>query len=225
MNAWQSLTNCRHLYVGTSRGPRLSFPAEPEGQLRGLIRRYIEEATAQEWPMMARRTATLRAAPRSLTEALQLTLALTPNSEGQKTAQREIVAALENAFDARRQRILISQSQVNLVKWSCLIAQAVCALLLIAMVHSDNRLAATITMGVFATGMAASVLLIVSHDRPFTGEISIGPDPLLQVMPEAEASQQGMIRHPVDNHDAFCPTGHFRSADDAISRAAIRARV
>jgi Protein of unknown function (DUF4239) len=164
-----------------------SFPAEPEVQLRGLIRRYIEEATAQEWPMMARRTATLRAAPRSLTEALQLTLALTPNSEGQKTAQREIVAALENAFDARRQRILISQSQVNLVKWSCLIAQAVCALLAIAMVHSDNRLAATITLGVFATGVAASVLLIVSHDRPFTGEISVRPDPLLQVMPEAEA--------------------------------------
>src|SRR6476660_4137003 len=26
-----------------------SFPAEPEGQLRGLIRRYIEEATTQEW--------------------------------------------------------------------------------------------------------------------------------------------------------------------------------
>jgi Protein of unknown function (DUF4239) len=164
-----------------------SFPAEPEGQLRGLIRRYIEEATTQEWPMMARRTATLRAAPRSLTEALQLTLALTPSSEGQKTAQREIVAALENAFDARRQRILISQSQVNLVKWSCLIAQAVCALLAIAMVHSDNRLAATITLGVFATGVAASVLLIVSHDRPFTGEISVRPDPLLQVMPEAEA--------------------------------------
>ena len=42
------------------------------------------------------------------------------------------------------------------------------------------------------TGVAASVLLIASHDRPFTGEISVGPDPLLQVMPEAEASQQGM---------------------------------
>src|SRR5712671_2643738 len=52
-----------------------SFPAEPEVQLRGLIRRYIEEATTQEWPMMARRTATLRATPRSLTGALQLTLA------------------------------------------------------------------------------------------------------------------------------------------------------
>jgi hypothetical protein len=28
------------------------------------------------------------------------------------------------------------------------------------------------------------MLLILAHDRPFTGEISIKPDPLLQVMPE-----------------------------------------
>jgi hypothetical protein len=118
---------------------------------------------------------------------LKLTVDLTPSSEGQKAAQREIITALENAFDARRQRIIVSQSQVNLVKWSCLFVQAACALLAIAMVHSDNRLASAITMGIFATGVAASVLLIASHDRPFMGEISVGPDPLLQVMPEGES--------------------------------------
>jgi hypothetical protein len=60
-------------------------------------------------------------------------------------------------------------------------------MLAIAMVHSDSRLAATIALGVFATGVAASVLLIAAHDRPFVGELSVGPDPLLQVMPEIEA--------------------------------------
>jgi uncharacterized MnhB-related membrane protein len=107
-----------------------------------------------------------------------------PNSEGQRTAQREMATALETAFDARRQRIIISQSQVNLLKWLCLFLQAVCALVAIAMVHSDNRLASIIALGVFATGVAASMLLILAHDRPFTGEISIRPDALLQVMPE-----------------------------------------
>src|SRR5262249_34996264 len=91
---------------------------------------------------------------------------------------------LETALDARRQRIIISQSQVNLLKWLCLFMQAVCTLVAIAMVHSDNRLASIIAMGIFATGIAASMLLILAHDRPFTGEISIRPDDLLQVMPE-----------------------------------------
>jgi uncharacterized MnhB-related membrane protein len=75
------------------------------------------------------------------------------------------------------------QSQVNLLKWLCLLLQAICALVAIAIVHSDNRLASIIALGIFATGIAASMLLILAHDRPFTGEISIRPDPLLQVMP------------------------------------------
>jgi uncharacterized MnhB-related membrane protein len=161
-----------------------TFPKDNEYQLRELIRRYIADVATQEWPMMARGTANLKAIPGVLVEALQATLAFMPSTEGQKTAQRELANALETALDARRQRIMISQSQVNLVKWSSLFVQAICALFAIAMVHSDNRLASIIAMGVFATGVAASVLLILAHDRPFTGEISIKPDPLLQVMPD-----------------------------------------
>jgi hypothetical protein len=162
-----------------------NFPGQTEMHLRALVRRYIEEAANEEWPMMARQTATLRTIPDPLAEALHLTLALPAGSQSQQTAQREIVTALENALDARRQRIIISGSQVNLVKWLCLCLQAVCALLAIAMVHSDSRLASAITMAIFATGVAASVLLILAHDRPFTGQISVGPEPLLQIIPES----------------------------------------
>jgi len=162
-----------------------AFPGEPESRLRGLIQRHIEQVTTQEWPMMARGTATLRFTSPVLVEALQLTLALNPNTEGPKIAQREIATALETAFDARRQRIIISHSQVNLVKWLCLFVQAAAALFAIAMTHCDSRIASAISLGLFATGVAASVLLVAAHDRPFTGEISVGPAPLLQVMPDA----------------------------------------
>ena len=138
---------------------------------------------------MAQGTANLRAIPGVLAEALQATLALNPSHEGQKTAQRDIATAFETAFDARRQRIIISESQVNMLKWACLFMQAFCALAAIAMVHSDNRLASVIALGIFATGVAASTLLILAHDRPFIGEISIKPDPLLQVMPGIAGSR------------------------------------
>jgi hypothetical protein len=164
-----------------------SLPGDSELHLRDLIRRYIADVVTQEWPMMARGTANLTAIPGALAEALKTTLAVMPTTEGQKTAQRAIATALETALDARRQRIFISQSQVNLLKWSCLIMQALCALLAIAMVHSANRLASTMALGIFATGVAASLLLILAHDRPFTGEISIKPDPLLQVMPQIQS--------------------------------------
>ena len=133
---------------------------------------------------MAKQSASLKIAPPALAETLQLALSLAPKSEGQIAAQREIVTGLENAMEARRQRIILSRSSVNWVKWTCLFAQAGCTLIAIAMVHCDNRAAAAIAMGIFATGVAVSVLLIVSHDRPFSGEISVKPDVLLQVRPE-----------------------------------------
>lgn len=161
-----------------------TFPGESEVHLRNLVRRYIEETATQEWPMMVRHAATLSISATPLTEALQQTLAFSPSNPGQQIAQREIATSLENALEARRQRILASRSRVNLTKWTCLLLQAACALLAIAIVHSDNRIASTISLGVFSTGVAASVLLILAHDEPFVGQVSVGPQPLLQVMPD-----------------------------------------
>ena len=161
------------------------LPAEQEGRLRDLIRGYIEQTTKVEWPMMAHQQASLRASPPALAEALQLVVSLTAQGSGQQTAQREVITALGSALDARRQRIIISQAEVNPVKWWCLYLQAICELIVIAVIHCGNRLTSGIAMGLFATGVAASVLLIAAHDRPFTGQISVGPEPLLQIMPGA----------------------------------------
>jgi hypothetical protein len=74
---------------------------------------------------------------------------------------------------------------------------AACTLLAIAMVHSDDRLASAITMALFASGVAASSLLVLAHDRPFIGELLVGPAPLFQVIPSPESSQQAMQRSSV----------------------------
>ena len=124
-----------------------SFPGEPETRLRTLVHRYIEETTSREWPLMAANEATLSISPPALNEALRATLALAPTSPGQEIAQREIAKWLEDALEARRQRILVSHAQVNPTKWACLMLQAVCALLAIAVVHGDNRLASAIALG------------------------------------------------------------------------------
>jgi hypothetical protein len=153
-----------------------SFPGEPETQILDLLRHHIDEAVFAEWATMAKQSASLRVAPPALAEALRLAVSLAPNGERQIAAQREM--------DARRQRIILSRSSVNWVKWICLFAQAGCTLTAIAIVHSDNRAGAAIAMGIFATGVAVSVLLIASHDRPFSREISVKPDVLLQVRPE-----------------------------------------
>ena len=167
------------------------FQEPIEQQLRELVRRQIQEATTVEWPAMANQDIGLTRPPAALVEALSLALAQTPQHEGQAVAQRETVDALQEALDARRQRIIISRSTINWVKWWGLIVEAILTLLAIGMVHSDNRSTAGVAMGIFATAAAVAALMVASHARPFTGEVSVRPDVLLQVMPETGPTVNG----------------------------------
>ena len=164
----------------------LSGALQPEfrAHLQALVGRHIDNAVTEEWPDMAGRQADLKMIPAPLAEALQTTLTLVPRHEGQVVVQRELVAALHSALDARRQRIILSVSGVNWVKWTGLLLEAAAALAGIAFVHCDNRKTAALAMVVFSTGVAVVVVMILSHDRPFDGQIAVRPDVLLQVIPE-----------------------------------------
>jgi Protein of unknown function (DUF4239) len=159
-----------------------TLPEEQKSRIYALLNRHIEKAVNEGWPAMARQQATLSTLPTALIEALHDTLTLKPADDSQRIAQSEMVKALHTALDARRQRIVVSQSAVGTVKWAGILLQGLCTLVAIAMVHSDNRLASAIAMTLFATGIALSLLLIAAYSRPFTGEISVGPDLLKQVI-------------------------------------------
>jgi len=159
-----------------------TFPEEQKARIYALIDRHIEVAVNQEWPEMAHQQATLSPLPTALIEALHEALALKHADDSQQTAQPEMVRALHTALDARRQRIVISESSVGAVKWAGILLQGLCTLVAIAMVHSDNRLTCAITLTLFATGIALSVLLIAAYSRPFTGETSVRPELLRQVI-------------------------------------------
>jgi hypothetical protein len=159
-----------------------TFPEEQKARIYSLINRHIDEAINREWPAMAQQHASLSTLPAALIEALHITLFLKSADESQRISQSEAVKALYTALDARRQRIVISQSAVGWIKWVAILLQALCTLIAIAMVHSDNKIACGMALTLFATGIALSALLIAAYSRPFTGEISVPPELLKQVM-------------------------------------------
>jgi hypothetical protein len=159
------------------------LPAGAAARMRVLIRRHIEQAVRDEWPAMARQDASLAAIPVPLVQALDLALTFKPRTDGQSVAQREIVTALQKALDARRQRIIVSDSRINTVKWLGLLGLAVVMLFAIAFVHSGNRTTAAIAMSLFGIAVAAVVVMLVSQDQPFTGQLGLNPDLLEQVLP------------------------------------------
>jgi Protein of unknown function (DUF4239) len=159
-----------------------AFPDEQRTRIYALVNRHIDETVNKEWPEMAQQRTTLATLPTALIEALHDTLALKPADDSERVAQAEMVKELHTAFDARRQRIVVSESALGTVKWVGILLQGLCTLVAIAVVHSDNRLARALTLTLFATGIALSVLLIAAYSRPFN---SVGPDLLKQVITSA----------------------------------------
>src|SRR5262245_19842049 len=161
------------------------FPDARAAQIHTLVRRHIETAVTEEWPAMADQRETLTVVPPALGDALEVALALDPSSDGQVIAQRELVSSLESALDARRQRIIVSRSSVNWVKWTRVILLAALTLLAIAFVHSENRMTAALAMSVFAAAFVVVVVMIAAQDGPFRGQLGVKATPLEQVVPTA----------------------------------------
>jgi hypothetical protein len=159
------------------------FPGPPEARMRSLVHRHIEDAVTKDWPQMAERGAKLSVVPQPLADLQALVLGLRPDSPGQTIAQQEIVKSVEQALDARRQRIIVSQSSVNGAKWGAVISLATLTLLAIAFVHSGNRRTAAIAMALFAAAASVAIVMIAAQERPFAGHFAVTPTPLEQVEP------------------------------------------
>src|SRR5262249_3892147 len=69
--------------------PAGRFPAEQATHLRALITEHVQSAIEQEWPEMAQQRARLGTLPKKLAAALNATLSLTPQDDGQRLAQNE----------------------------------------------------------------------------------------------------------------------------------------
>jgi len=149
-----------------------------KSRLRELMERHIDVSETEEWPAMAKGQAAI-ATPTALREALREALSFATVDDTQKTAKSEVINALQKALDARRKRIVISQTTISWVRWFGLLVTGLCVMLGIAFAHLDNRRNCRVALALFATGMAASVLIIASYGRPFNSTIS--PQLLLEV--------------------------------------------
>jgi len=143
-----------------------SLPPARAARIHELVRLQILTAVRTEWPAMAKQQQTLAVVSPALGDGLRVALSTSPVNARQVEAQRELVSSLENALDARRQRILSSQPSVNWVKWTGVLLLAALTLVGVAFVHSGNRLTAALAMGVFAASVAVVVVMIAALTAP-----------------------------------------------------------
>lgn len=159
-----------------------ALPEDMQKTLRAALKQYLGFTETDDWPAMAQGRASLRRTPPGLTDGMTALLSFVPASPGQQVAQERAVIAVEQALEARRHRIVLSQATIAPIQWVVIFVLDALILLTIAFVHINRRATAVVNLIAFSTAVACCLVLLMVHDRPFAaGGITIQPDALRNV--------------------------------------------
>jgi len=153
-----------------------TLPQDVRSKVRDAVAQHVDFVVNHDWPEMAVARANPRAEPVGLTHALAALLSFAPTQSDQSLARQRAVAAVEQAFEARRNRVRLSQVEIAPVQWGVVLILAALILITIAMIHIGKPAAMATTLFIFATATAACLVLLMENDRPFAaGGITLTP--------------------------------------------------
>src|SRR5262245_10573187 len=167
--------------------------ADRTAKVRAGVIAYAKAAVEQEWPAMSHEIDMddpLYAASDSALVSLIADLSHEAVTPGAPPASAMLLAQVFEARAARLARLTLASSGLSAVQWFALVCLFVMLLTVVSLVYNGH--AGTQMLGVNLCAVAVSVALFVllAHDRPFWGVISVNPTPLLQLIAKADAGTQ-----------------------------------
>ena len=95
--------------------------------------------------------------------------------------------------NARLARLTMSTSGLSSVQWFSLIALFVSVAVALALVHNGDAGVQILALNLYGLAGAAAFFVILAHDRPFVGVISVSPAPLLHLAAKADVGAGRVI--------------------------------
>jgi hypothetical protein len=151
--------------VVTHIGP---LPADIREPTAAGVVAHLHFIETQDWPNMLAGSVSLQQESVGLNTALAVLLTLEPTTFSQHESQARAIAAIERAMDARRGRIMLSSAVIAPAQWAVILTLDLLVLITIGVVHLDRKATAALGMVIFSTAVAASLILLMINDRPFS---------------------------------------------------------
>ena len=143
------------------------LPSDTRDAVRKEIKNYLHFIDEVDWPAMLRGQEDIGVIPSGLPDALTTLLSFDPQRPGQQLAQTRAVAAIEQALQARRNRILLSEAAISPSQWIVIIVLDSLLLITIGTVHAGRHITVAVNMAIFSTAVASCIVLLMINDRPF----------------------------------------------------------
>jgi hypothetical protein len=168
-------------------------------RVKASVIAYAKAAAEQEWPAMAREIDMddpLYAASDSALVSLITDLSHEAITPGSSPIAAMLLPQIFEARSARLARLALASSGLSGVQWFALVSLIVITLMVVALVYNDHAGTQMLAVNLCAVAAAAAFFVILAHDRPFTGVISVSPRPLLQLVARADAGASRTVSQP-----------------------------
>ena len=156
--------------------------AEPQAvALRAALVNYTTTAVREEWPAMAQESES-RPAVRALDAVYDAAMSLGAAGTRETADMAEVFTQLDNITSARRVRLHLATGMVPGVVWGALFASGFLTIGFTLFFGSENLAAQLSMTGILSILVTLGLVVIISIDHPFTGPVSVRPDPLVTVL-------------------------------------------
>ena len=158
------------------------LPGPARGAVQGAVRTYATVTVDEEWPLLARRLSSQTAS-----DQLDRLLELLAGNEVAATAPPAVHALMltqaAQVRTARAQRIALSRTHVNPLKWLGMAGLGFLTMISIAMVHVDQARAEILAVAIFAAAAAPTAAIVLVQGNPFHPPTVVTSAPIRALLP------------------------------------------
>lgn len=164
--------------VGNLYRDAIGVGGAPGTRLQSAVRTYATSVVETEWPYMAVHQAGSSETEYELNQvwADVKALRVQPTSTVQADFADQAIRDVSTATEARHARLLQSQSQIPSTLWVVLLVGAFITITFTYFFALDSLGHQMLMVSALATLIALSLLVILTLNLPFTGDVSVGPE-------------------------------------------------
>jgi hypothetical protein len=183
---WESFTEAAQMvdneadYVGSIYRDTQGLPANVGEDIRVDARDYIKTVIDKEWPtQQAGRTPSAGWKP--LREIHSDIVTMRPTTLGEAVIQAELLKTLNGLYRARASRLAAAEGHIPTVIWWIISFGAALTIGYTYLFGFHDFRMHLATTGSVAISLGLVIVLIISLDWPFRGQVSISPDAFVKV--------------------------------------------
>lgn len=161
-----------------------SLPPEFAERLKVAIGAYTHSVAEKDWPAMVRKSRiddpTYDRSDEIMLGVLNMVSAEQARLAGLPTANA-LIGEIVEARRARLARITVASSGVTAPQWVAMLVIALAAMIVIALCHNQHARLQLLAVNLYVLAASAAFFVILAHDRPFVGPLSVSSAPIVHL--------------------------------------------